>query len=486
MARKIGLPKKRQIITLIVILFVVGFVSISIVSYYTTANLYKKDLSDSILPLTGDNIYSEIRRDLITLVLISSLMGNDTFLVDWTLHGEQDTVLVSKYLATIQERYNTVTCFFASDISGAYYHSTGLFTTISENNPRDAWFYRIRDAEEKYQINLGIDDANDGALTIFINHKVFDYDGNFIGVTGCGLTVENVQELLDDYAERYNRIIYLVDQQHEVLLTNNIAPPWFKNIEEVQDLRELSLDSALHNPLSVSYSRNNEEYLLNIRYVSELDLFLFVEQSLNANHHRHTQIWLLLKIFFITLPIGAVIILSILLTANAYQAELETLATTDRLTEMSNRHAFEIVFHQALKEAERRQQPLVLILFDIDYFKRVNDQYGHPAGDAVLKRVASIARESLRDADSLCRWGGEEFLVLLSDCSLENGLIIAEQLRKAIQETMVCYGDESISVRISLGVAQWQEDESPREFLQRVDQALYRAKNNGRNRVETS
>ncbi len=482
----LGPPKKRRIIVLICFLLFIGFAAVCSVSYYATLNVYKKSLSESILPLTGDTIYSEIRKDIIELVLISSLMSNDTFLIDWILNEEKDAALISKYLKTIQEKYNTVTCFFASNVTGSYYHPTGLFTTVDRNNPRDEWFFKTRDAWDDYQINLGIDDANEGALTIFINHKVFDYDGNFIGITGCGLTVENVMELLDDYARRYNRIIYFVDERKNVLLANSIAPPSFSNIDDVPDFQILPPISEDKETHSVSYSRDNEEYLLNTRYLPELDLYLFVEQSLNSSDRQHVRKRLFLKIFLITLPIGLIIVLSVLKTANVYQAELELLATTDRLTQASNRYAFEIVFTQAFREAERRNRPLTLILYDIDYFKRINDEYGHPAGDAVLKSVAEVTRKMLREADSLCRWGGEEFLILLQDCDLENGRLIAEELRRTIRDTAVVHSERAISVRISLGVAQWNNEETRKDLLQRVDEALYRAKKGGRNRVETA
>ncbi len=479
----IDLSYKRRILPFVCFLLLSGFIASSLVSYYTTARMYQKQLSENILPLTGDNIYSEVQKDIVELVLISSLMANDTFLKDWVLSGEQETDRISKYLGSIKSKYHTVTCFFASDITHAYYYPDGIWTVIEKDNPRDAWYFRVKDIKDEYQINLGLDDINDSSFTIFVNYKVFDYEGEFMGVTGCGLTVENVQNLLNVYAKRYNRIIYFVDQDHRVVLTNNVAPPSFSTLDEVAGLKELVLSPGNLNPISFSYHRDNDTFLLNTRFIPELRLFLFVEQSLKDTQSKSLFL-LLVKNFFITLAMGSVIIGAIFLTVQRYQNELELMATTDRLTRVNNRHSFEILMAQALKQAERESLSLSIILFDMDHFKKINDTYGHPAGDAVLKKVAATVRDTLRNADIVCRWGGEEFLILLQHCAREDGLKIAEQLRRAVARTIVHHDRDAIGVSISLGVTQWQKGESQKELIKRVDLAVYKAKENGRNRVE--
>lgn len=484
-AKTINLSDKRHILFFVSGLLIVGFVASSLVSYYTTAKMYQKELSESILPLTGDNIYSNVQKDIVELVLISSLMANDTFLIDWTLSGEKDASRMTKYLKTIQSKYHTVTSFFVSDNTLAYYHPKGIFTVLEKGSPRDKWYFKLKHLEDEYEINLGIDDANKGALTIFVNYKMFDFEGQFLGVTGCGLTVNNVQALLDMYAKKYNRIIYFVDQQGRVTLANRIAPPSFKNIDQVQQLQGLGLDPKHLTSSSVSYQRNNEAFLLNTRYIPELKLYLFVEQSLK-NTDQHNLILLLLKNFFITLAMGGVIIGAVFVTVNRYQKELESLASTDKLTQLNNRHSFELLMGQALKQAIRENLALTIFIFDIDHFKKINDRYGHPAGDAVLQQLSSLVRKSLRTSDIVCRWGGEEFLVLLENCTIDKGADIAEQLRQAVEQTSFCYEDMTICVSISIGVTQWQPNEEKGELIKRADQALYRAKESGRNRVEIS
>jgi diguanylate cyclase (GGDEF)-like protein len=166
-------------------------------------------------------------------------------------------------------------------------------------------------------------------------------------------------------------------------------------------------------------------------------------------------------------------------------ATLSRLATTDPLTGLANRrHAMEIM-QSMVSRARRKQESIGLIMFDIDHFKRVNDQYGHPAGDAVLKAFAGILTHMAREIDLVARIGGEEFLVLCDKSDLQATHLIAERIRAAIELAAIPYGEgKSLQVTASGGVyASVPETEILDMYLSRVDSALYRAKEVGRNRV---
>jgi diguanylate cyclase (GGDEF)-like protein len=185
----------------------------------------------------------------------------------------------------------------------------------------------------------------------------------------------------------------------------------------------------------------------------------------------------------ICLTITGVVLLLTSLTINRYQRRLEDMATTDKLTGLINRQAFELISVQALREAGRSNEPLSAVLVDIDYFKNVNDEYGHFAGDVVIAGVAKAARASLREVDMLCRWGGEEYLVLLKACDTNNAKQLAEKIRAAVEAAVFKYHEISIKVTVSVGVAQYSGNESVEHLLSRADKALYTAKGDGRNRV---
>ncbi|MEY8204570.1 MAG: diguanylate cyclase [Bermanella sp.] len=163
---------------------------------------------------------------------------------------------------------------------------------------------------------------------------------------------------------------------------------------------------------------------------------------------------------------------------------LEKWATTDPLTEHFNRRYFFEMAHRELDRSNRLHSPLSFIMLDIDHFKMVNDQHGHLVGDVALVRLAKILRQQLRSVDLCCRYGGEEFVLCLPDTHLEGAKDVAERIRLAIlQETIDTNQGQTLSISISLGVADNQEDQSVEGILKRADAALYQAKDGGRNQT---
>ncbi|AFZ54600.1 diguanylate cyclase [Cyanobacterium aponinum UTEX 3222] len=164
--------------------------------------------------------------------------------------------------------------------------------------------------------------------------------------------------------------------------------------------------------------------------------------------------------------------------------ELEKLATTDELTGISNRRNFSTLAEREFNLAKRQKRYFALLILDIDYFKKINDSHGHIAGDFVIKSVAQQCVLSIRQEDLCARWGGEEFIIFLSESMLEDGIAVARRLRQDIEELSVAFESEQINVTVSIGVAVYNpEDKNVNQTIIRGDMALYQAKNSGRNRV---
>ncbi len=164
--------------------------------------------------------------------------------------------------------------------------------------------------------------------------------------------------------------------------------------------------------------------------------------------------------------------------------QINRLATTDTLTGLGNQRAFRHGFELMLHRAKRRESPLCLVLCDVDHFKSVNDNYGHPFGDEVLKAVAAALADTVRVVDLAARYGGEEFAVILEDSDLENASQVAERLRQAVSAIGLSHGGKEVKVTMSLGVAAFPDHgEDIPTLIERADQALYQAKNSGRNRA---
>jgi diguanylate cyclase (GGDEF)-like protein len=162
------------------------------------------------------------------------------------------------------------------------------------------------------------------------------------------------------------------------------------------------------------------------------------------------------------------------------EAHLKELATIDELTGVANRSKVKELLDREVDRARRYRNPLSLIYFDIDHFKQVNDTYGHKSGDEVLIEITKIIQKELRKTDILARWGGEEFLIVIPETSLQNGVVLANKLREIIEE----HNFKDVSkVTCSFGVTQFTLHDDIDKFVQRADEALYAAKDGGRNRV---
>jgi diguanylate cyclase (GGDEF)-like protein len=155
----------------------------------------------------------------------------------------------------------------------------------------------------------------------------------------------------------------------------------------------------------------------------------------------------------------------------------------DPLTGVNNRASFENTLRRETDLAHRHGTSLSMILMDIDNFQDINDRFGHLIGDCVLREVAQCAAGCVRSSDMVFRYGGEEFAIILSNTEIHGAELLAERIRRTVQRLCCNYGETSITVTASMGVATLVENDVDQGLLQRADRALYQAKGNGRNRV---
>jgi diguanylate cyclase (GGDEF)-like protein len=471
---------KRFLIFSICVLLGAGFAATSLLSYGASKTAIREGIVATELPLTSDNIYSEIQKDLIRPIFIASMMASDTFLRDWVVNGEYDLPKITRYLAEIQQRFGTFTSFFVSDRSRMYYHPGGILKQVREDEHRDVWFFRVRAMTDPYEINVDIDMAHQDALTIFINYRVLDFQGRFLGATGVGLNVESVHSLITGYQERYGRNVAFVNPEGRIMLSSNPAWRQGQRLQDTTGVADLAEDILRSGRISYQFHAQGAEHLLNVRFLPELNWFLLVEKAEDA------ALAGVRRTLYVNLGlcagVTALVLLAVGLTLNRFQSRLEEMATTDKLTGLANRQAFDILLNQAMREARRSGAPLSVLLADIDGFKAINDKYGHLAGDAVIRQVAETIHGCLRDSDILCRWGGEEYLAALRGCGQEQALLLAEKVCDRVRALRPNVDGEGLSLSISAGVATLLPDDGPDNLLGRADTALYAAKGSGRNR----
>ncbi len=472
--------RKYWIIIVISFLLLAGFGSTLLTGYYVAHRTLEEEINQNTLPLTSDNIYSEIQKDLVLSIHISSQMAHDTFVRDWVLSGEEDPQRMIRFLAEIQNRFNTITAFFVSEATRRYYHPTGILKEVSSDDYADAWYFRTRNLASPYEINIDADTADPGRMTIFVNFKVYGFAGDFIGVTGVGLELTEVQNILNDYQKKYNSSVFFADNSGKVVLhADSFDFPL--DLHRWQGFSTKALRILTTPGTSFEYRIDGHSYLVNSRFIPEFNLFLVIlkntdemEQILTGRLKQNLAIGLLITI-------SVIIIVGLLL--RRYHYNLERLASTDPLTQAFNRNAFAIIFSQFIKEKNRHFKDLSLILIDIDSFKGVNDKYGHNQGDMVLQTLSKTILGNIRETDVFCRWGGEEFLILLSDCSKDKAVSIAENIREACAMMKFGSGPEPFRITISAGVVEHRAGESQSELIARADRRMFKAKKQGKNQV---
>lgn len=480
MTKNFSFLGREKLLLALSLLLSAGFFATTLLGYFVSKSTIHSAIVSQDLPLTSSNIYSEIQKDLVRPILISSTMAHDTFLRDWVIKGEKNVGEVARYLKELKLRHQAFSSFFVSERTGNYYNGEGVLKQVRRDDGRDAWYYRVQAMKEDYEINVDPDQANRDAMTIFINYRVFDFNGNYIGATGVGLTVDAVHQLIATYQQRFHRTIYFVDEQGRVVLLGA------QNGRD-RDLRKAPGLGALLEQIfrekkgSYQFRAEGANHVLNVNYLPELKWYLFVEQNEDEalSGIRQTLMLNLLISFLVTL----VVIFLTHLAISRYQAKLEAMASTDKLTGLLNRQAFAMIAERVMARQRRSATPLSLLLLDVDHFKRINDTHGHRVGDQVLSNLARLLQANLRESDTTVRWGGEEFLILLQECDLVEAGRVAEKLRLGIAAAQLSPEAEGLAVSISIGVALVEQDETLEQAIGRADVALYNAKGAGRNCV---
>jgi len=212
-----------------------------------------------------------------------------------------------------------------------------------------------------------------------------------------------------------------------------------------------------------------------------LGWYLIVNQSDTVSVSK-LKIILYIDILLSLLIAGIALFVSIRVL-NTYQSRIEHLAQIDTLTGIANRQTFQETIEIALEHAKISQKPLSFAILDIDDFKDVNDTYGHLAGDYILVELTKRIQGVIRSGDFFARWGGEEFVVIFNDCSVNTAFEIADRIRQVAINNSIVYEKQAIVITLSIGLTSFSQHDSSIEIIKRADKALYSAKTHGKNSV---
>ncbi len=475
---------RTKLIFILTIILVFAFTFTSIISYDVTKEAISRSAKTETLPLISNNIFSEIQQILLTPINNSSLMANDSFLIDWVLSGENDGDEVVRYLRRIKEEYGYFSSFFISDLTHNYYYYDGILKQISPEDAHDVWYYDFINMGVDYDLDVDTDEATRGTVTIFINHRLEDETGKLLGVTGVGLEMNSIGKTLEQYRQQFDHLIYMIDSEGLIQIhpdPNLILSTYIQDLEGIGELSEEILSQKSGTSI-YEYKNSTGVVVLSVRYFPDLDWILIVEQDQTQSLEpaRHS----LVNNILIGVGVTVLVIVLVILTLNYYYSRLESLAINDELTGLYNRRKFQELFQREISYAKRYEQPLSVLWVDIDRFKSINDEFGHHAGDELLRQIAVTLQRGIRDIDVIGRWGGEEFVILLHKTDAKQAYQTAERLRKAIAELRYDNDKSIFSSTVSIGAASSQASGlAMDEMLKLADEAMYRAKQEGRNRT---
>ena len=475
------MQNRHKLILLITLILLFGFSLVSFLMYQVSRQSIHEAITVNELPLTTDSIYSEIQKDLIKSINISAMMATNTFLKDWLLQGEKDEQIVKKYLQEVKGNSNAFTSFLVSEATRNYYSASAETKKVQEALPADAWYFHARTISEPYELNVDEDTRLGNQLAIFVNYRVLDSSKRYLGMIGVGINYDSARKILENYEMRFKRKVYFVSNAGKIVLASDVERPLGSNVKDMLGIAQINFnvrDQATH---SYAYDLKDTHHLVSVRYIPELNWYLFVEKNETEATENITNS--LYRNLLLCLVVTGLVVALTNVALKRYHLEVESAAAIDKLTNLPNRKAFDIGMSVILRESERNKTDVGIILLDLDHFKSINDLYGHIAGDQVLRNVANTLNTAVRAADFISRWGGEEFLIVVRDCDIDNLLSLAENIRSAIELKSDMQSKVSIKVTASLGVALRGYGEELEHLISRADKALYQAKGAGRNQV---
>ena len=321
---------------------------------------------------------------------------------DWLLQAEKDEKIVKKYLQEVKQNSHAFTSFFVSEATRNYYSASAETKKVQEDGPADAWYFHVRKITEPYELNVDEDTRLGNQLTIFVNYRILDDSQRYLGMIGVGINYDSARKFLENYEMRFKRKVYFVSNAGKIVLTSDVERPLGSNIKDRLGIAQINFDTRDQATHSYAYDLKNMHHLVNVRYIPELNWYLFVEKNETQATENITNS--LYRNLLLCLAVTGLVVALTNVALKRYHLEVESAAAIDKLTNLPNRKAFDIGMSVILRESERNKTDVGIILLDLDHFKNINDQYGHIAGDQVLKNVATTLKTAVRAADFISRW----------------------------------------------------------------------------------
>lgn len=469
---------KHKVNIFISLAIIVSFSIVLVINSLTYNEIIKEDIKN-ISKLSSSNIYSEINNELIKPIFVSLTMANDSFLKEWLENEESHEMeedLLIEYLAGLRTKYNYNSVFVISETSKNYYHYKGLHKTIESSNEHDQWYFNFTSSEKVYDLDVDIDEASDRELTVFVNCRIENSEGELIGVVGVGLEMNEIQDILEAFDTNYDLEAYLIDSDGTVQVHADSEMIEVYNVKEEQGINGF-MDEILSHKTSFDtyeFDNNGKNGYLITKYIEDLEWTLMVKKDTSVLKRTfYHQIGKNLII------VSVVIIVLIWLSNNAikkFSEEMSKLAQTDETTGLLNRRGFNKLLEEALKNKDINHKEFSAFIFDIDCFKKINDQYGHLFGDEVLALLAEVSEGCIANQGIISRWGGDEFAGIIYG-DIESSVMLLKDIQNKIKSHKKY---NKYSIGISIGITYSQVGDTLDIITGRADKGLYKSKDDGR------
>lgn len=467
---------------IIVLSIVAGFTLIVYRDTKSYQELAEKQLEDTI-SLADNDISNHIENSMNKPVMASKTMANDEFLKTWLSDEPGNTGndeymgQIFNYLKTYQVKYDYTTVFCVSAQTGNYYYQDGLNKTVSKNDEHDIWYYNFIDSGQEYDLEVDTNEANNNNITVFVNFRVEDDNGNLLGIIGVGLQASFIEETIRSYENDYDLSVYIVNvggadnsfnSGTDIFVSEDMLPEYTGIKEKIKMSK--SQESKIQ-----WFTSDGERKCLITKYDDTLRWYLIYEMETNSISSTF-QNRIKSNVFLMVISLASCILVTTIVFRNCNKRIIE-IENTDELTGLSNRRLFSLQYLEFIKK--NRDMEMTFFMLDIDYFKEINDKYGHMYGNEVLMMVSDKLRNSIKPYGIAARWGGDEFIGVLSLGTCETRKIMNKYMESIKNEEI--FGSHKVTV--SVGIIEINKEHSLEQVIKKADKAMYNSKQNGRDQI---
>ncbi|SFG54468.1 diguanylate cyclase (GGDEF) domain-containing protein [Lachnospiraceae bacterium C7] len=473
---------------IIIFLIIIGFTVIEYNDAIYYQSLAKKQIENDV-SLAMLNISEQLENYTFEQRTVSQTIANDMFLKKWIAEEESSSDFsvdvnndhaanLYHYLKNYQLTYDYDVVFFVSSITGNYYYQDGFNKVVSKDNHFDNWYYNFLNLPISYDIQIDRSETNNFDVTLFINYKVKDNNGNVIGVIGNGRHISGLQADIKSLQEKYGLNISLINigNAHNSYTGKT---QYFKTAEALAKELDISPDIITKN-YSEKHAASTSTRCIAIQHINDLNWNIVVEKDIDSLMETFLR-KLYNSLFFIIVIISILVALCTTFLTHINHSLIK-IQNTDELTGLPNNRIFKSDFDRILFKSKFFKKDVTLFMLDIDDFKHYNDSHGHLYGNAILKYVANLISSSI-SGDGICaRWGGDEFIGIYYGTPEE-----VNSFFNHINEALAHNEYEPIS--LSVGIAYISSAKTSHSCSQKhnlayymnlADEALYKAKDNGK------